>query len=72
VASINTDAAKAKFFIMVLFPCVFTDYPVHCGRENTDSVDADMGLQFTDAIKFCFRSRVVADGPVPGVNSGKS
>jgi hypothetical protein len=39
--------------------------------ENTDIGHADMGLQFTDAIKFCFRSRVVADGPVPGVDSGR-
>jgi hypothetical protein len=40
---------------MILFPCVFADYPVHFGRENTDSVDADMGLQFTDASKIHFK-----------------
>jgi hypothetical protein len=39
---------------------MFTDYPVHCGREHTDSVDTDMGLQFTDAIKFCLASPAIA------------
>jgi hypothetical protein len=45
---------------MALFPyVVITECIAAC--ENADAVDADMGLQSIDAIKFCFRKPFGAD-----------
>jgi hypothetical protein len=43
---------------MSLFPYVVIAEGIH---RDADAVDADMGLQPTDAIKFCFRKSFAAD-----------
>jgi hypothetical protein len=36
---------------------------------NADAVDGDMGLQFVDAIKFCFRKRFDDSSISLGINA---
>jgi hypothetical protein len=48
---------------MALFPYVVIAKCI--AAENADAVDADMGLQSTDAIKFCFRKHFHTDARAP-------
>jgi hypothetical protein len=41
----------------------------HIAAWNADAIEADMGLQFIDAIKFCFKKRFDDSSRSLGINA---